>query len=1731
MRPRQPSVYSHILREASASLLVPTIPGIPEPRSVGTGSKYGSHAFSFLSVNHFSSNGNDCRGAQPAASIPMRRHYFNWKVLIAMLISFLALAQVAWAATETEFPDSDKKLFYDYNQDGDIECILYNRYDDGRWIKATSYGPSILTEIVIYEKATQLADIDGDGWIDAIDKKGFFYFGDQYGNFSLVKDIDKKALSVVDVSNDGRLQLLDISGKDVPTRGISFAEGRNPVYHHVDIMSANAYRLTGKPMSGGLPSLADGMFVGNGTSSVKFAEFINADLTGDGIPDIYSPDDGKVYAGTGDGSFIELYMPGNMKLRDLDGDGVTDVVTYDEASKTLTVHFVSVDGTVTSKSLLKGLYCSTNIWLYDFDKDGDVDILVPFDKYIKIANAPSHDNGGSYLVMFENRGNRSFKKHENYIEGDIYWADCVDTDADGNYEVLGYVGYYPNQTVQAGTYQYKVNGINVNTTPVVLNETTSIKQFADLTNSGIIHALNGSKYTSLSGKVNQRPQMPAVVPSINYNPAEQLLNVTWQRGTDAESSSLDLTYEVRVSSAPGKNDIVVANALPDGTRRNLLEGREGYGTTRTFNVAAWPAGTYYIDVQAIDPNRRGSVFSQAAVWTKTAISADFNIEYVKPFAVGDTCRVVATASPRSGETYDWELDGATILSDNANHSEMLLKFANPGEKTLRLNVMDANGKVLSCSEKTILAKRANIKPYNIFIDGQTHAIHQVSCVADFNTDGKNEMYAYSKFRQENPNGIWEGVKKIYNTNLPGCDDWTFMADVNHDGLPDLISHTDDSRYKFLIINLGDMDMDVDTDRPDTHISGWDLVSDLDNDGDPEVVSGQMVLKHDDDFNPTIGAASHDIKGTVIACHDIDGDGLRDIITETREWTEGNWICHYKLYLNHGNNVFREDDTLLPKISEEYRIASISIDSSGNSQYAIGDFDNDGKLDAAVYLYDRPNRLEHHAIAWNDGSLTPTVSVTPESGQGSHTGKASIMDFDNDGFDDILIGGTGEHYIVHLLPGRKIEIESRSIPDHESPVAEQIIDPKFQDSKGELICQGYCAFSPTGIGCDYYYFNKIAVNNTRPEAPTGVVVNETDRGVIIDWTHAVDRETQGVNMRYNISVRRKGVEGEGAYLISPMNGEVDFAPVPQSSDWRCNDILWSGNRFLIPSNALANGEYVVRIQAVDAMMATSAFSAPVEFTVKGGGFGTLPSAVKVGTEARIVTAEHVGSNIDWDGGKVIAHNGHSYTVTWSKEGVKTISDGTYTAQLNVLKPVDAGFSGIPDEVTVLDKCNAACATAADGRWEVSFNGIDYKLISDVELKHVEFEIDPSANRITMRFGTTGEVYVRHTLPAPYGEEVFTKKYTVKRASERPAIDIVDIDPATGRLRITPTEQTADHVIGWNIYRETSVANKHELIGTILKGSGNRSFVDPISEPSSHPSRYTLSWILDYGESLECEPHQSLHVMINRAAGNAINLMWSPYEGREVASYRILRGATVASMTPIATVSGNGRSYADFTPDVAQPLYSVEMVCQTGTRADVASVRSNVVSTADAYYTTMVSGIEIISDGNRTDIGGDNFSDLQLNAVVTPITANYRNVNWTVVAGEDIATVSSSGLVEMKDDAPSGTVVVRASAMDGSGTYGEITLNAMSAIGDTGVDRMADGELTCSPWAVDTDLTVDGMTDGELTRLIIFDLSGVVCKSVEVDGSSVTLSVDNLVPGHYFVRAECRSGIAKGRFVKK
>lgn len=1598
-----------------------------------------------------------------------------------------------WASEPNSYMSADsfdKDLAYDY--DGDMHIELYNY----GWHKATSSNTIEGVKNLYYQcgQASQTVDLDGDGYVDVINGSTV-YFSDSYGDLDMIGDVGRHGLTAVDVANDGKLQLLDISNIDVPTQSISFTEGRTPIKHHVNIMSANAFRKTGKPAPDGIPSLKDGMFVGAPSSSVKFTEFANADLTGDGIPDIYSPETGNVYAGIGNGTFIELVMSSNMKLRDLDGDGVSDFVTFDEDSKTLAVHFVSADGNITSKQLLKGLYCNTEIWLYDFDKDGDVDILVPFDYTVSPPNDNRHENGASYLVMFENKGNRTFKKHEHYIGEGYYFTECVDTDADGNYEVLAYTQDPIYASVKRATYLFNLNGIDVDTTPLLINGNYNIKTFADLTNSGIMHAIGKEvytpcEYTALSDKVNQRPTMPDAAPTVSYNKSEQLLTVSWLRGADVESSPLDLTYEVRVSSSLGKNDIVHADAHPDGTRRNLHEGREGYGTTRTFNVATWKPGTYYIDVQAIDPNCRGSEFCPAVVWTKEGVPASFELEYVNPFGVGDTCRVVVAYKPENGISYVWDTGDATVISATEDNSELLLCFSNFGDKIIRLSVTDAEGNQLNSSEQSLYVKRTNLKLYPALDD-------DASLSADFNADGKNELIvSRHKMYHENASGEWEELKKIYNTNFPY---FAYLLDVNRDGLPDVIGE------RAMIINQGDMDMEIETDRSSIKVYG-DAVSDFDNDGVPEILDGSYIYKYNTAFTSTYKSnVGGDIGSvyTVLSIQDLNGDGLRDFIY---------YYYNITTVINQGDNTFKEVESFNIK---ELLSTKIPGDYSHSPTFeAVGDFDNDGKPDYVISDWIQELRQRQFSIIWNDGTITPLISRLASA-------DVAIQDFDNNGFEDIMIAGeTGEVYIYHMLPGRKFDEEPRNALDGEVDALKEFRAPRFLNSEGDLIASAYNGYN-----------QKLIVDNERPEAPTNVVVNETEQGVVIDWTHAVDKETPGVRMRYNISIRHKGVEGEGAYLISPMNGEVDYAPAPQgNSDVEKNDILWRGTRFFIPREVIANGDYIVRIQAFDAIMAASAFSDPVEFTVKGGTFGKYPSVVKVDDIAEITLSASVGSTIDWQGGVINSVNGSTYMVSWKEPGIKHITDGKLTASINVVEGVDASFSGIPDEVVVGDIGHVVCPTYAEGEWMVSFNGSTFNQIADFT-NYFNLEIaDASAEKpINFYFGKCGDVYVRHSVATAYGQEVFTKKYTVKEADLLPDIDMVNIDSETGRLRVTFKQETRPEVMGCNLYRETSQTEIYELVAAGL--GVNDSFVDNFSEPTSRSSRYCVSWILPYGESRMSVAHQSVHLMINRALGNAINLMWSPYEGREIASYTIYRGATAETMQQIAMVSGNARSYTDMQPDSAQPLYAVAVIFSTQARAIGEPVLSNVVSTAEAMNAKLATSVSVISEVNSTEIGGPDQIGLQLNAVIEPITAGIRYVNWTIEEGADIATVSSTGYVTMYPDAPMGTVVVRATAVDGSGAYGEIILNAISSVEDAISDICTRGELICSPTAVDSEMTVKGLDNDGASRLYIYNISGVVCQILDVEGSSAVVSVDWLASGHYFVRAENRLGISIGRFVKK
>ncbi len=87
---------------------------------------------------------------------------------------------------------------------------------------------------------------------------------------------------------------------------------------------------------------------------------------------------------------------------------------------------------------------------------------------------------------------------------------------------------------------------------------------------------------------------------------------------------------------------------------------------------------------------------------------------------------------------------------------------------------------------------------------------------------------------------------------------------------------------------------------------------------------------------------------------------------------------------------------------------------------------------------------------------------------------------------------------------------------------------------------------------------------------------------------------------------------------------------------------------------------------------------------------------------------------------------------------------------------------------------------------------------------------------------------------------------------------------------------------------------------------------------------------------------------------------------------------------------------------------------------------------------VTSISVSGAGGASIITSEN-GTLQLNAAVLPANATNKNVIWTIANGTGQASISSSGLVTASSN---GIVTARATASDGSGVYGLMTITIAS-----------------------------------------------------------------------------------------
>lgn len=1590
---------------------------------------------------------------------------------------------------------TDPAQWYDFDGDGIKEWVItpYRDYNSGTY---HTYGglckfnadfagfQSLDTTFPVTNGWVKYAPGDGIGLYEK-SKSSIYHFD----GTTVARIAETEYFPVLlDYNNDGLTDFWIDSNKNgfkpdkVLTADIS---GRLIETNLTTITPEEYYNYVMERPSSGLGSGVS--FVGDSPDHSKepgsFSTYDLIDLNNDGYLDFINGVTGRYLMNTGDGRYMDDSFGGTVLFRDFDGDGMTDMLTYDADEQSISLCLQRNDGNTETRQLFKGLKCGKEVWCRDFDRDGDVDILVPFN---------GKDNGSqSYLVMFENTGKGKFKKHEYYIEGGRDFHACADWNADGKYEIIS-IDRNPNNDGKYPVQSFAVNGMNVNTTADMIHEyrTANSNRYniliGDVDNTGVSRLIfSDDMFVPDNTRRNSSPDRPAA-PSAVYDPSTEVVTISWSHGNDKETAPLDLTYELRIGSAPGLGDIVFAYAATDGSRLNMLQGNCGYSLHRRFNTSSWPQGKIYVSVQAIDDGGLGSEFSEPVVFEKSLPAAEFSITGPEIIAVGDRLTLHVTSGITPGHNITWSLEGAEI--ESGNDGDTTISYPTPGNKEIALIVRDSNGNSTTRTHTIeVVPARIDIYPY----DTAGLPYYELYGALDMDLDGKVELvaspYEGAGFYDGDENGNYTPVRRLFNTNVNLSLNGSLLhvADINRDGLPDLLfSGYDGSSFTAHYINEDDKSMQYQRyEGISTLPKDGQKMVDLDNDGLKDATCGRntgdyLTFTYEENMSDYAFWAHYT---------DLNGDGLIDIVSVTSGGM--------KMYVNKGNFQFELSETV---DNEDLR---------GNGH--IGDFDGDGKTDYAWDLsgsgYGQSWDSDFLFVRWSDGEVT---KIPAPDGTRFH-GIAQVFDYDNNGCQDLLAYTADGNYEAMILFNT-----DRSF--------------KVMKSDGRIEDIAYTRTDGrTGIGHSILTCKR----NQAPTAPSGLRVAQNSNAVVIEWNRASDAETPAAALRYNISVKKAGAEGEGSYHISPLNGGLDGVPVPS------NQTLLTSTKLTIPLASIAEGEYEVKIQAVDTQWKQGDFSETVSFTVVANSAVDMPTATMVGEPVRVnVNAGFSADDINFGSdAEIESVAGNVVTVHWNSEGLKNVTTGKFTSQIYVNPRLDASFF-IPDVVYKGDKIRVTADVSHPDQWEATTGTLEQHIhfspIGDIPA--IDFKVIDD-NTVEFVFSSFNTWTLRHTITESYGSDEYrAPRTTVSKHPEAPAISLVDIDPATGKHRLVwnvpaHLEGVATHV---NIYKETAQNGVHRIVATLPVDCTD--YVDPESNPLIVAGRYALNFITSYGETVISDIHRPIHLMINKGIGNSWNLAWGKYEGRDINTYRILRGDSPSTLDYIAEVSGGISSYTDVNAPAGECYYAIEILTElhsvnapdrTMSHAiNGGASRSNVVSTADAGTVVLANSIEITSETGSFHIDASQQMSLQLLARILPVNVSLHKIDWVVKSGYDVASVNESGAVTAIG---AGSAVIAAYATDGSGACAEVTVTVDKT---TEINNVAEEADSLRIRQIGSEVEITGIRADETNpaTLYLYNMNGVLIYKSTASATSHRLDTEKLSTGAYIVSAISRNSRQYARF---
>ncbi|GLC89276.1 S-layer homology domain-containing protein [Lysinibacillus piscis] len=283
---------------------------------------------------------------------------------------------------------------------------------------------------------------------------------------------------------------------------------------------------------------------------------------------------------------------------------------------------------------------------------------------------------------------------------------------------------------------------------------------------------------------------------------------------------------------------------------------------------------------------------------------------------------------------------------------------------------------------------------------------------------------------------------------------------------------------------------------------------------------------------------------------------------------------------------------------------------------------------------------------------------------------------------------------------------------------------------------------------------------------------------------------------------------------------------------------------------------------------------------------------------------------------------------------------------------------------------------------------------------------------------------------------------------------------GTAPVTVSKTSGDDKITWN-----NATRKLDIAAGLTEGSY------PVSLTASNGifTDATLHFTLVVNAINGFDHDASLSALT--VGGSAIN-SFNP----NVSTYYVTlpQGTLPTSATAIVAATANNTK-ADVTITQATTLPGSATVQVTA--EDMVTTKTYTI-----YFTmaTSITGIHIIGGNAITTPNGT----LQLGVEVMPINATNKAVNWHIVGGHSYASLNSTGVLTALSN---GIVIVRATAQDGSGVYGEwqITISGQYSSPD---NNISDGGSYTPD--IEKPIVPTEELQSDMSRVIKKDVSGTV-----------------------------------------